>query len=402
MMKLKLWCGAAAAAFVLAGCGGGGGESSGNKLGFTSIASFGDSLSDAGTHAVGSIAAIGGGRYTINSGNPAAPSKIWLDHLSAQLGLPAPCAAVTGLNATGNFAAIPLPGAGASPITDKAGCTNHAQGGSRVTNPIGPANAALPAAAGGEVGQLTYPITTQISQYLARNGGSFGSKVLVTVLAGGNDIFMNGNAVSAAAAGGGLNGAVGAAVIAGWTTGMDDTAVTLSAGGVTATNVAIGLAVSTMSQAGTALANQVKNEIVGKGAKYVLVINLPDVSSSPYGVENRAAAPLVNQMVQAFNASLSAGLAGVAGVTIADAYTTSRDQFTNAAAYGLTNTTNRACSTNQAANPLLGAAIACNVANLNAGDVSKYLFADDVHPTPYGHQLLAQFATTVLAKAGWL
>jgi outer membrane lipase/esterase len=34
--------------------------------------------------------------------------------------------------------------------------------------------------------------------------------------------------------------------------------------------------------------------------------------------------------------------------------------------------------------------------------VSRYQFADDVHPTPYGHQLLAQFAASELAKAGWL
>ncbi len=249
------------------------------------------------------------------------------------------------------------------------------------------------------MGQLTYPVTQQITEYLSRNGGSFSNKALVTVLAGGNDIFMNGNAVSSAAAGG--MGAVGAAVIAGWTNGADALAMTLGAGGATATNAAITQAVTTMAQAGTALADQIKTQIVGKGAKYVLVLNLPDVSSSPYGIENPTAAPLVNQMVQAFNASLAAGLAGTSGVVIGDAYTTSRDQFTNPSAYGASNSTSRACK-RAPDNVLDGASLICNPSNVNAGDLSKYLFADDVHPTAYGHQLLAQFASKVLATAGWL
>jgi outer membrane lipase/esterase len=392
MKQIKHIIGASLAALLLASCGGGGGSASSNPVGFTQVASFGDSLSDAGSFAVGSVALLGGGRYTINSGDQAAPSKIWLDLISTQLSLPAPCAAVKGLTSRAPFGA---------PVarTTQAGCNNYAQGGSRVINPIGPANSALPDAAGGAVGQLTEPVTTQISNYLAANGGAFGAKKLVTVLAGGNDIFMNGNAVSSAAGGGA--GAVGAAVIAGWSNGMDALAGTLAAGGTTATNAAIAQAITTMSQAGTTLATQIKTEIVGKGAKYVLVLNLPDVSSSPYGIENPTAAPLVNQMVQAFNASLTAGLSGVSGVVIGDAYTTSRDQFTNPAAYAASNSTSRACK-RAPDNVLDGAALICNPTNVIAGDISKYLFADDVHPTPYGHQLLAQFAAKVLASAGWL
>lgn len=392
MKKFKILVSAAISVALLAACGGGGGEATSNKVGFTTLVSFGDSLSDAGTHAVGTVAALGGGRYTINSGSQSAPSKIWLDLLSTQLTLPAPCAAVKGLNSSAPFGA---------PVarTTQAGCNNYAQGGSRVINPVGPANAALPAAAGGAVGQLTEPVTTQISNYLAANSNAFGPKTLVTVLAGGNDIFLNGGAVSAAAGGG--MGAVGAALFAGWTNGADAMAATLAAGGTTATNAAIAQAITTMSQAGTTLANQIKTEIVGKGAKYVLVLNLPDVAASPYGVENPAAAPLVNQMVQAFNASLTAGLAGTSGVIIGDTYTTSRDQFNNPAAYAASNSTSRACK-RAPDNVLDGASLVCNTTNVIAGDVSKYLFADDVHPTPYGHQLIAQFATKVLAAAGWL
>ncbi len=392
MKRIKRILGASLAALLLASCGGGGGSASSNSVGFTQIASFGDSLSDPGAFSVGSVALLGGGRYTINSGSQTAPSKIWLDLIAAQLSLPAPCAAVKGLTSRAPFGA---------PVarTTQAGCTNYAQGGSRVINPIGPANSALPDAAGGAVGQLTEPVTTQISNYLAANGNTFGPKTLVTVLAGGNDTFFNGNGVSAAAAGG--MGAVGAGLFAGWTNGADALAATLAAGGTTATNAAIAQAITTMSQAGTTLANQIKTEIVGKGAKYVLVMNLPDVASSPYGVENPTAVPLVNQMVQAFNASLTAGLSGVSGVVIGDTYTTSREQFTNPGAFAASNSRNRACK-RAPDNALDGASLVCNPTNVIAGDVSKYLFADDVHPTPYGHQLIAQFAAKVLATAGWL
>jgi phospholipase/lecithinase/hemolysin len=31
-----------------------------------------------------------------------------------------------------------------------------------------------------------------------------------------------------------------------------------------------------------------------------------------------------------------------------------------------------------------------------------FLFADTVHPTPYGYQLLAQFVASQMTRAGWL
>ena len=55
------------AALVLTGCGGGGGETSSNSVGFTSMVSFGDSLSDVGAYKVGNVAAAGGGKWTVNS-----------------------------------------------------------------------------------------------------------------------------------------------------------------------------------------------------------------------------------------------------------------------------------------------------------------------------------------------
>ena len=378
-------------ALLIVGCGGGGGEANTNKSGYTSLVSFGDSLSDAGSYAVGAVAAQKGGRYTVNSGDLAAPTKIWLDFVAAQLGLPAPCAAETGLNSSAALG-------GPVPVVKNAKCTNYAQGGSRVTAPVGPANTALTPFGQGDLGQLTVPLATQVTNHLTANGGTFNGKELVTVMAGGNDAFMNGGVLGVLAATGSVATAQVFASTIGWAP-ADIGAIALTPAGQNAIATA---AVTNMGIAGAQLAGLVKVNIIGKGATRVLVLNFPDLGSTPYALENPSAVPLVNAMVQAFNTQLSAGLSGVAGVTVADAFSVSQDQFKNPGAYGLSNVTNRACDRTPTKNPFGGASIICTPANVIAGDVSKYQFADDVHPSPYGHKLLAQFATKALAVAGWL
>ncbi len=55
------------AAAVLTACGGGGGGGDQTlKVKYSAQISFGDSLSDVGTYAVGGVAALKGGKYTIN------------------------------------------------------------------------------------------------------------------------------------------------------------------------------------------------------------------------------------------------------------------------------------------------------------------------------------------------
>ena len=157
----------AATLLAVAGCGG-----APDKVQFTSMVSFGDSLSDVGTYAVGTVAALGGGKYTVNS----ATAKNWTELVAAQLKLAPPCAAQTGLLGDpqqGFFA----------PVVNHPVCFNYAQGGSRVTNPVGPGNKLL----GGNdaiLGQLTVPVVTQIATHLSKVGGAFGATDLVTVMAG--------------------------------------------------------------------------------------------------------------------------------------------------------------------------------------------------------------------------
>ena len=396
-------------AILLAGCGGGGSSTAtSNNPGFTSMVVFGDSLSDVGTYRVGLVAAIGGGTSTVNSPT----SRLWTDAIAAQYNLPKPCAAQTGLLSI-------LPGITAVPVQNFAACTNYAQGSARVTNPAGPrsfalqqgviaaikagggtdaqaAQAAIGADAG--IGLMALPIVNQMANHLTAAGGSYSGKELVTVLAGANDTFLNSSGVSDAAAGGA--GAVGAARFAGWPAGVQ---ASVAAGGAAATGAAQQAAVAGMAQAANELIAAINAQVLGKGAKYVVVVNLPDVSQTPLTAPyDPATRGFVNLLVTTFNSTLNAGLAGKPGVVLVDAYTQSRDQFANPSQYGLSNVTTPVCSKTSPANPLAGASLGCTTASLIAGDTSRHFFADDVHPTPYAHQLLAQFVAKSLAVAGWL
>lgn len=175
------------AALLLSACGGGGSETS-TKVTFTSLVSFGDSLSDVGTYKVGTIAAVGGGKFTVN-GTTTGPVN-WTELLAAQLNLTAPCPAETGLKST-------ITGIPAVTVVDNANCTNYAQGSSRVTSTVAPNSYVLGQLQGQpSIGFMAVPVTTQIATHLTAHGNYTG-KELVTVLAGANDIFMHLNAVSA-------------------------------------------------------------------------------------------------------------------------------------------------------------------------------------------------------------
>ncbi|UUZ46898.1 hypothetical protein LP420_24650 [Massilia sp. B-10] len=86
---------------------------------------------------------------------------------------------------------------------------------------------------------------------------------------------------------------------------------------------------------------------------------------------------LINAMVAAFNTQLKTGVAGETKILYVDLYATSHDQVINPAPYGLSNTSTPACATNI----LSGNSLVCNATNLITGDVSHFMFADDVLPT---------------------
>jgi outer membrane lipase/esterase len=119
----------------------------------------------------------------------------------------------------------------------------------------------------------------------------------------------------------------------------------------------------------------------------------------------------MDMLVTAFNDQLKADLPDSANVLNVDAYSASKDEVANPAKYNLTNVTDTACdlrpydavtNPNPYANPL-GSSLACNSNNLTAGVMATdhYLFADTVHPTPYGHLLFATYVLQAMTNKGW-
>jgi len=381
-LNIKLRLAALAAAILLASCGGGNGG-----IEVESTVAFGDSLSDVGTYKVGTIAAAGGGKWTVNS----AAALNWTELVAARMGTAAPCAAQTGL--------LPnIPGLVGAPVVNHAECFDYAQGGARVSNPFAPNAAALQAPPFNEVnlGVMAMPAAAQMSAHLAKTGG-YSGRELVTVMTGGNDLFMQFNGVANAAAGGAA--AAGAAAAAGWS---PEVQAAVSAGGAAAMNAAVNAAVAGMGQAGAELASLVKTQILAKGARYVIVVNLPDIAQTPFAMSLDAPSrALINTMVTTFNSQLQAGLGGTTALYV-DAYTQWRDQYMNPSKYGITNVTTPACSTTSPANPLGGSSLACTDASTVAADTSTYLFADTVHPTPLGYRLHADYVIAQMRAAGWI
>ncbi len=447
------------AAAALSACGGSDNNNNGSaaptKPVFASQISFGDSLSDVGTYKVGTVAALGGGKYTINGNNVAINAalhgKNWTELIAAQTGLAAPCPAVTGLNGVAAQGFL-------VPVVKNPACTSYAQGGSRVTNPVGPGNIATGAA----IGQLTYPVVAQVADHLARSGGSFKATDIVYVMAGGNDALSLTGALTAAATAEGTkvggqtfiknfsarlgagatnptaattaiatamateaaragstsqtligvavqtaaaqqgNGAVGSQAVWGPMAALSDTeAKAAGAAAAQAYGSANGPAlVPQMAQAGKELGDLIRNQIVGKGATHVVVLNLPDLASSPNGRSQPASSQqLIAGMVLGFNVGLRTALDGLEDkVLYVDVFSASQDQVANPTNYGISSATIPACGNNA----LGGTSLVCNPSNLIAGDVSKYLFADSVHPAPYGQTLIAKLVAESLTARGWL
>lgn len=459
---------------LLAACGGGSDGTSPSeqklKTQFSAMVSFGDSLSDVGTYAVGTVQAAGGGQFTINGNNmaksPTLTGKNWTELMATQFGLPAPCAAQTGLegDAALGFAVA---------VADHANCLSYAQGGARVSNPVGPENKAI----GSKLGLLTRPVLAQVAMHLARSGDKFSGTEVVFVTVGGNDALMlleqmkqeatavgtlagqtEGAKVGAATYISTLVGllakdasdpqgaaaAIGSAVAAeAARAGSTTESITMTAIGTAAAqpgNQAVGqdtvygpmvvvakkagadagaaagaiagakagaeyaaaqapVLVTAMGTAGAELAGIVKTMIVAKGANYVVVNNLPDLGGSPAGkAQDGATQGLINVMVGAFNAQLKTGVANDAKILYVDLFATSHDQIINPAPYGLSNTTTPACGPNI----LAGNSLACNGTNLIDGDVSHFMFADSVLPTPYENTLIAKYVASQMMIKGWL
>jgi len=161
--------------------------------------------------------------------------------------------------------------------------------------------------------------------------------------------------------------------------------------------------VKALGTAGAELAALVKAQIIGKGANYVVVNNLPDVSIAPSVlVQSADTQKLVATMVATFNAQLKAGLGDDAKILYVDLATVSHDQAVNPAPYGLSVTNKAACVIDDVTKNPLSSSLVCNKNNLISGDVSHYMFADGVHPTPFEYALIARYVLLQMSGKGWI
>jgi len=336
-------------AVILASCGGGGSDVPA-KPKFSSQVSFGDSLSDVGSYQVGAVATAGGGQFTINAASAVkvtTPTN-WTEYTSLSLGLGMPCAATTG-------------GFGVA-TTTHAGCYGYGEGGARVTNPAGVGNTGTTAGVFNTA--MTIPVVSQIASYLSTAvGNKFSGDEIVFVMAGANDVFTQ-------------------------------------AGMVAATAISPASAVVAVQTAASELAAAVNTQIVANGAKYVVVVNVPDIGSTPYialSANPAATKSLIDGLVGAFNAQLKADLPDSANVLNVDAFTASHDEVANPAKYNLNNAQLPACNIAVLPN---NSSLFCNAGTLSFSD-PYYLFADAVHPTPYGHLLFATYVLQAMTNKGW-
>jgi outer membrane lipase/esterase len=392
--SIRIWAMTALATALLAACGGGDPDVPGTaepsgaptaKVTFTSVVSFGDSLSDIGAYAPATsltgngAAPYFGGKWTVNS----ATATVWVENIATALNL-----VITPAEVGFGTQSVKCPVAAQAP-TLAGTCTGYGMGGSRVTDPNG---------IGKSSGALTVPMKTQIANHLARFT-SFKATDLIFVYGGNNDAFVQFGAFTAAATQIQTDAAAGKITA--------DQANLLLFQAQTASQAG-------MKQAAQELAGYVRDQILAKGGKYVVVMTLPDSTLTPFGSTLPVTVkPVLSAMVDTFNLWLRDGLAGQP-VKIMDQNGPSKDVFANPSKYGVTNNTEAACSVVKIREVTRGAvtdgsSLFCNStagAPYNGvdarADLSTWQFADGVHPTPFGYKLISDLVKQQLTAYGWI
>lgn len=191
-------------------------------------------------------------------------------------------------------------------------------------------------------------LATQVGSYLSRTGGRADANALYTVWGGNNDLF-------AVAGGAPAQATIGAAVTA-----------------------QVGI-VGTLQAA---------------GARYVLVPTIPDLGLTPSArAQGAAVQGLLTQLSSSYNAALFGGLAS-AGLRVIplDTFHLFQEVAANPAAFGFSNITGTACQPQITAQSLT-----CNPGTyVTPNAPTTYAFADGVHPTGAAHEIIADYAVSVL------
>ncbi len=192
---------------------------------------------------------------------------------------------------------------------------------------------------------------SQIANYLG-HGGTFGANDVASMWIGANDIFQ----------------------------GLPAAAASPS----TATTIMTGVSTTAAGNAGTQV-----GQLAAAGAKTILVMNLPDLGSTPQFSTDPTTSAIATFSSSAFNTALDANLKAQAAahtgsnIIEVDINSAFHVIMANPGAFGLGDVT-QACV-------LVTACVTGSAATQNS-----YLFFDTVHPTSTGHRLIANLAAQYL------
>jgi phospholipase/lecithinase/hemolysin len=171
--------------------------------------------------------------------------------------------------------------------------------------------------------------------------------------------------------------------------------------------------------------DSVKSQVLDKGGKKVALLNMPDITITPRfqallaGVRAQAGAAsatalqgAIRQWIGAFNTQLRTRVGTTAEIALIDFYAEFTAQVTNPGQFGLTNVTQTVCpavGTDSQGLPRYDFPT-CTDGNLDLNRTTSqpvgwwrnHLFSDGFHPTPYGHELLANTIERSLRAKGWI
>lgn len=196
-----------------------------------------------------------------------------------------------------------------------------------------------------DLGDVAVPsVATQVDTYLDSNGGKADANALYTVWGGANDLFTITDATTASST--------------------------------------IASAVNSQVESVAALQSA--------GARYVLVPNIPDIGLAPGYNGSASTSAEGTALASAYNDALYSGLSS-AGLRVIplDTFLLLQEVVANPSAYGFVNATDAACTTSSS--------LTCNPTSLVSADAATtYVFADTVHPSTATHEVLGEYALSIL------
>lgn len=368
---------------LLAACGGGGGDTT-PKVAVSKVKVMGDSLADVGTFGI---------KFTVQG------ADTYPERIATAYGLDKGCNfyRFTGTTFTANATA---------------GCVNYAIGGGVINGASSGFTAADPRIIGVQLATAAAAGNHAAGDLLVIDGGGNDAASLVgTYLRAGQPAPAGDSGASyVALLGTQLTPAQVGAAVAGGANGL------AAAGTLYMTVLA------------DTFFNQIKAQALDKGAQRVVLLNMPGITNTPRfqtvldgigaaaGTTARAQSEtLFKSWVEAFNKQLATRVAGNSAIALVDFYTSFNEQVSTPAQYGLSNAKTPACPVTGVGSDGLPTYSfpTCTAAALSAlpppagatGGADwwrTYAFSDGFHPTPYGHQLLAQLISRTLSQVGWL